>query len=54
MQIVSRKCKTCRNIFGARQADVKRGWALYCSKSCKAIKQEQQTGQFKKLLRGEL
>ena len=40
------KCQRCRELFTARTADRKRGWARFCSKSCKAIKQEQQTGQF--------
>lgn len=35
------KCAQCRNIFMARQADRNRGWARYCSKSCKAKKQVQ-------------
>ncbi len=34
----------------AREADVKRGWGLFCSKSCKAIKQERRTGQHRKYL----
>lgn len=38
------KCKTCRNPFMARKADRDRGWARFCSKSCKAIKQTQRTG----------
>ena len=41
------KCKCCGNIFEARTADIKRGWGKYCSKSCKAKKQESRTGQFK-------
>lgn len=40
------KCRCCGNDFDARIADRKRGWALYCSKTCKAIKQEQRTGQY--------
>lgn len=28
-----------------RAADVARGWGKFCSKRCKAIKQEQRTGQ---------
>lgn len=40
------KCKCCKVPFLAREADVKRGWGKYCSKSCKAIKQEGRTGQF--------
>ena len=39
-------CLTCGNSFLAREADRKRGWARFCSKSCKAIKQEQKTGQY--------
>lgn len=38
------KCH-CGATFTARVADRKRGWARNCSKSCKAIKQERQTGQ---------
>ncbi len=40
------KCQTCLGLFTARTADRKRGWAKFCSKSCKAIKQEQQTGRY--------
>jgi hypothetical protein len=40
------KCKCCGEPFTARVADRNRGWARYCSKRCKAIKQEQQTGQY--------
>lgn len=40
-----RTCKWCKTKFQARSADVKRGWALFCSKSCKAMKQEKRTGQ---------
>ncbi len=36
---VQRKCKCCGDTFTAREADVKRGWAKFCSKSCKAIRQ---------------
>lgn len=39
-------CARCRGQFVARVADRKRGWARYCSKSCKAAKQEARTGQF--------
>lgn len=38
------KCQTCHNLFTARVVDRKRGWARYCSKSCKAIKQTQRAG----------
>jgi hypothetical protein len=30
------KCKCCRTPFVARVADRDRGWARFCSKSCKA------------------
>tara|TARA_Y100001938_G_C7873423_1_gene321434 strand:- start:105 stop:425 length:321 start_codon:yes stop_codon:yes gene_type:complete len=39
-KMVDRICKCCRQPFQARAADVKRGWGNYCSKSCKANKQE--------------
>lgn len=38
------KCH-CGNLFTARVSDRKRGWARFCSKSCKAVRQEQRTGQ---------
>lgn len=47
-----RKCKCCGLPFIARVADVKRGWAKFCSKSCKAIRQEQRTGQYARHLSG--
>lgn len=37
-------CDRCKKGFTARVADRKRGWARFCSKSCKAIKQTQVTG----------
>lgn len=40
---VTVKCKCCNKPFEARVADRKRGWALYCSKSCKAKKQTNNT-----------
>jgi hypothetical protein len=45
------KCLRCRVEFTARVADRKRGWGRYCSKSCKAVKQEQKTGQYSALIR---
>lgn len=44
------KCASCGDPFVARVADRQRGWARYCSKSCKAIKQEQRTGQHRAYL----
>jgi endogenous inhibitor of DNA gyrase (YacG/DUF329 family) len=46
------KCASCGDPFLAREADRKRGWARFCSKSCKAIKQEQRTGQYARNLHG--
>lgn len=40
------KCLRCNDMFTARTADRARGWARFCSKSCKAVKQEQRTGQY--------
>ena len=45
-----RICKRCKSPFMARTADVKRGWAKFCSKSCKAVVQEKRTGQYKRKL----
>lgn len=45
MTMLARKCKCCGAKFQARAADVKRGWAKFCSKSCKAKDQERRTGQ---------
>lgn len=41
---VTVKCKCCKQPFEARVADRKRGWGKFCSKSCKAVKQTQNTG----------
>lgn len=38
-------CLCCKQPFIARTADRKRGWARFCSKSCKARRQEALTGQ---------
>ena len=45
-KMVERKCRRCRAKFLARASDVKRGWGLYCSKSCKAIRQEARHGYY--------
>lgn len=39
------QCQACGCTFTARTADRARGWARFCSKSCKARKQEARTGQ---------
>lgn len=33
---ISKKCRFCSEEFETRTADVKRGWGLFCSKSCAA------------------
>lgn len=45
--MIERTCRRCRCKFMARTADVKRGWGKFCNKSCKAIFQEKQTGQYR-------
>ena len=37
---MKRKCKVCEKEFNAKRADVKRGWAKCCSKSCAAVLRE--------------
>jgi hypothetical protein len=37
-------CQRCQQPFTARVADRNRGWARFCSKSCKAIRQVQKGG----------
>jgi hypothetical protein len=44
------KCLHCGDPFIARTADRARGWAKFCSKSCKAKKQEAKTGQYRAYL----
>lgn len=44
-RMVERKCEWCKVPMLVRAADVKRGWGRFCSKSCKAMKQEKRTGQ---------
>ena len=56
MRMIERTCARCRKKFMAREADVRRGWAKCCSKSCAASKRNRETGIFDKLLgagRGE-
>lgn len=51
---VNVKCKCCPTMFDARVADRKRGWGLFCNKSCKAFWQKYKrprqaaTGEYKK------
>lgn len=46
-RLVERRCLWCKRTFLARAVDVKRGWAKFCSKSCKASQQEKRTGQYR-------
>lgn len=41
---VTCKNKACGSAFEARVADRKRGWARFCSKSCKATHQDRHGG----------
>lgn len=38
------ECKCCKKPFVARVADRQRGWALFCSKACKALNQSYGSG----------
>lgn len=44
-KLVERTCH-CGKKFMAKKADVARGWAKSCSKSCAATKREKKTGNF--------
>jgi hypothetical protein len=49
-KMVTCRCEWCKEPFEARAADRKRGWGKFCSKSCKASKQEKRTGQYRNLM----
>lgn len=51
-KMIEKKCKNCKTVFSARAADHNRGWALFCSKSCKAKHQERRNGQHAAYLNG--
>ncbi len=51
--LTERTCQWCRAKFMARTADVNRGWAKFCSKSCKASRQEKRTGQYRTFQRDQ-
>lgn len=44
--MVEVKCAECGKPKLVRKSDVKRGWGKFCSKQCKAKKQERKTGQY--------
>lgn len=46
MRMVKIKCAHCGAPKEVREADRRRGWGLYCDKSCKAKAQEKRTGQY--------
>ena len=45
-----RKCAVCGELFSARSADVRRGWAKCCSKSCAATKNNRKTGNYQRYM----
>ena len=49
MKEITCKCGCGRKKF-VRVADIKRGWGLFYSKSCKASHQEERTGTYRKYL----
>jgi hypothetical protein len=50
--MVDKSCEFCNANMTVRLADVKRGWGRFCSKSCKAKKQEKQNGQYSAYING--
>ena len=50
MKMVQRTCARCRKKFMAREADVKRGWAKCCSRSCAASRRNRETGVLDRIL----
>ncbi len=50
--MIDKKCEWCGCDITVRKADVDRGWGKFCSKSCKAKKQEKKNGQHSAYLNG--
>ena len=46
--MVKVECLNCKVPFLARLADRKRGWGKFCSKSCKAERQEKKHGYYRR------
>ncbi len=44
-KMVTKPCEWCKKPHEVRAVDLRRGWGRFCSKSCKAMKQEKRTGQ---------
>ena len=52
MSMIERTCACgCGKKFMAREADVRRGWGKYATKSCKATAQERRTHQHRNYMR---
>lgn len=52
VDMTEKKCEWCGCDMQVRTADVNRGWGKFCSKSCKAKKQEKKNGQYKAYMNG--
>jgi len=50
--MIERNCKSCKKIFMAKSADIARGWAKCCSKSCAASMTNKKTGNFARFKQG--
>lgn len=50
--MIYKQCEWCNGNMAVRKADVDRGWGKFCSKSCKAKKQEKKNGQHAAYLSG--
>lgn len=53
MAMIKAKCKYCGDPMQVREADVKRGWGKFCSKSCAASWKERRTGNYARYLARE-
>ena len=50
--MIDKKCKHCKTNITVCLADHKRGWGIFCNKSCKAKYQEKRNGQHAAYLNG--
>ena len=50
VSLVTRRCEDCGDTMVVREADIKRGWGRFCSKSCKAKKQTRRDSDFKRYM----
>ena len=51
-EMIEKKCQNCNKLISVRMVDHKRGWGKFCSKSCKAKRQERINGQHTAFLHG--